>query len=287
MLYQLLKILLRWVENGFRFGRVTTSLPESSKILFVKVENGFRFGRVTTEVLLRCSWYDSQLKMASDSEGLRLITWLSATNSAGLKMASDSEGLRQGPLLSLSEFGMLKMASDSEGLRQCHQLRWWHTLDVENGFRFGRVTTLGEGAHWSSFWTCWKWLPIRKGYDNYCWIFFCDCCLLKMASDSEGLRPNACPSSYLPNFRWKWLPIRKGYDDAQIRISLNNSVENGFRFGRVTTIFPAAATSAGIVLLKMASDSEGLRLVWDMMPPPQEVLKMASDSEGLRHSVPP
>jgi len=82
------------VENGFRFGRVTTNVQSQhpSGLIALKmasdseglrhgtltgtdnlnfVENGFRFGRVTTDFFLHvCLW--NMLKMASDSEGLRL-----------------------------------------------------------------------------------------------------------------------------------------------------------------------------------------------------------------------
>ena len=61
-----------------------------------------------------------------------------------LKMASDSEGLRQISyyVFYLSHF-LLKMASDSEGLRQILACSSSNLLNlrVENGFRFGRVTT--------------------------------------------------------------------------------------------------------------------------------------------------
>jgi len=59
------------VENGFRFGRVTT-IKIFYNIRKIVVENGFRFGRVTT--LRYCIDADKEfkkLKMASDSEGLR------------------------------------------------------------------------------------------------------------------------------------------------------------------------------------------------------------------------
>jgi|GEM_PF-5011112 len=36
------------VENGFRFGRVTTFQLCFGLFLLIRVENGFRFGRVTT-----------------------------------------------------------------------------------------------------------------------------------------------------------------------------------------------------------------------------------------------
>ena len=60
-----------------------------------------------------------------------------------------------------------------------------------------------------------------------------------MASDSEGLR----------HFLWK------------ITILFKDQVENGFRFGRVTTIIVPLAAAAANTSLKMASDSEGLRLL--------------------------
>jgi len=137
------------------------------RISVTRVENGFRFGRVTTSrwcrhLLLRQSWkwlpirkgYDFefqplhlledtlQLKMASDSEGLRLFILLFFIFFV-LKMASDSEGLRLlfffHPLL--GEWFPLKMASDSEGLRLMYRV----SIRVD--------------------WLRWKWLPIRKGYD--------------------------------------------------------------------------------------------------------------------------
>ncbi len=37
-----------YVENGFRFGRVTTGYKIATSPCPYRVENGFRFGRVTT-----------------------------------------------------------------------------------------------------------------------------------------------------------------------------------------------------------------------------------------------
>ena len=56
-------------------------------------------------------------------------------------MASDSEGLRLGSYVHHLPSAKLKMASDSEGLRQLSCLEVPVDLLVENGFRFGRVTT--------------------------------------------------------------------------------------------------------------------------------------------------
>ncbi len=57
-------------------------------------------------------------------------------------MASDSEGLRLRLFLLKFFLSLLKMASDSEGLRREIGLRGIPSKNVENGFRFGRVTTL-------------------------------------------------------------------------------------------------------------------------------------------------
>jgi len=45
-------IPLAFVENGFRFGRVTTLRLKIFNLTNICVENGFRFGRVTTK---KCS----------------------------------------------------------------------------------------------------------------------------------------------------------------------------------------------------------------------------------------
>ena len=59
-----------------------------------------------------------------------------------------------------------------------------------------------------------KWLPIRKGYDIQPTFW-------NLITESR-----------------KWLPIRKGYDYGQISVLYSQLVvANGFRFGRVTTIF--------------------------------------------------
>ena len=61
------------------------------------------------------------LKMASESEGLRLGEVLTrATLDGLLKMASESEGLRLRVLDAAAGPIELKMASESEGLRQGH-----------------------------------------------------------------------------------------------------------------------------------------------------------------------
>ncbi len=112
---------------------------------------------------------DTQLKMASDSEGLRhkQITCNNYQIRFLLKMASDSEGLRQNLQSEEDSLILLKMASDSEGLRLLFNFIFnLYFVIVENGFRFGRVTTYN--------------------FHIYLLFYFF---LLKMASDSEGLRP--------------------------------------------------------------------------------------------------
>ena len=104
-------------------------------------------------------------------------------------------------------------------------------LLVENGFRFGRVTT--ELLRRASRILCsWKWLPIRKGYDSTVRV------LIKRFSWKwlpirKGYDTRIWGTHYMSP-GWKWLPIRKGYD-----LTLDHQqqplVENGFRFGRVTT----------------------------------------------------
>ena len=60
------------------------------------VENGFRFGRVTTQIINNLEKFKWQWKMASDSEGLRQFENIVMTQCFPTwKMASDSEGLRQ------------------------------------------------------------------------------------------------------------------------------------------------------------------------------------------------
>ena len=78
-----------------------------------------------------------------------------------------------------------------------------------------------------------------------------------MASDSEGLRL-----------------------DPPFSLDTSLRVENGFRFGRVTT--KRLSLTLISPLLKMASDSEGLRLKFGSRGQSIVPLKMASDSEGLR-----
>jgi len=201
------------------------------------------------------------LKMASDSEGLRPSAWtILLFQCFLLKMASDSEGLRllsslPGNLLLIrwkwlpirkgydlfvppedDNFHFkLKMASDSEGLR----------LSDDTG-------VLQRLVH------RWKWLPIRKGYDNMHPRHVWNVPVLKMASDSEGLRPSNSSWGHYFVPSWKWLPIRKGYDffykcptwNYSLKMASDSEglrlgctpphprfdlVENGFRFGRVTT----------------------------------------------------
>ena len=110
-----------------------------------------------------------------------------------------------------------------------------HKGAVENGFRFGRVTTLIANWGYSSPSLRGKWLPIRKGYDG--------------GYSSPNLQHNFVENGFrfgrvttleilldeVDNFRGKWLPIRKGYD------------------------FPPFFTLKFQKMWKMASDSEGLR----------------------------
>ena len=76
-------------------------------------------------------------------------------------MASDMEGLRHSSFFMLPSL-LLKMASDMEGLRQ-YDRSFPFLSPVENGFRYGRVTTVHNIA-----------------------LHLAD--KLKMASDMEGLR---------------------------------------------------------------------------------------------------
>ena len=101
-----------------------------------------------------------------------------------------------------------------------------------------------------------------------------------MASDSEGLRLGWRPTLFRIWDRWKWLPIRKGYDLNLLFQKTRSYVENGFRFGRVTTVL--CSKPRKLSMLKMASDSEGLRLFFFFFFSLLTKLKMASDSEGLR-----
>jgi len=155
-----------FVENGFRFGRVTTKLI--LEMPAQQVENGFRFGRVTTLFICSfCHVFLLLLKMASDSEGLRPWGAWGGAPPTALKMASDSEGLRQ--LASLTSFMIipLKMASDSEGLRPPPFLKnydvefRWKWLPIRKGY------DLIHPDHRDFPVARWKWLPIRKGYDKY------------------------------------------------------------------------------------------------------------------------
>jgi len=130
------------------------------------------------------------------------------------------------------------MASDSEGLRPFHCRSdpissCWKWLPIRKGYDIVWPRLLIEYRGW-------KWLPIRKGYDTPAAIAFWTLSLvimLKMASDSEGLRQwLPYHIQLLPLSRWKWLPIRKGYDNNKPPCSnCRVDVENGFRFGRVTT----------------------------------------------------
>jgi len=150
-------------------------------------------------------------------------------------MASDSEGLRLISSITGLSWGLRwKWLPIRKGYDFSCSCSFCHVFLVENGFRFGRVTT-NSCVTFSSFsillkmasdseglrpitnvtsigtFLGWKWLPIRKGYDkNYNFKFMFHANQLKMASDSEGLRPPLSrPGS---DDRWKWLPIRKGYD---------------------------------------------------------------------------
>jgi len=134
-----------------------------------------------------------------------------------------------------------------------------------------------------------KWLPIRKGYDARAFSIAVIFPPSKMASDSEGLRrvynsfitqagqdlsKMASDSEGLRHYYVffhifllvccrKWLPIRKGYDSRKFLQSPENFivVENGFRFGRVTTAPDLYGDCCNLRKSKMASDSEGLRQV--------------------------
>jgi len=226
-----------FVENGFRFGRVTTFLCRLKMIISILswkwlpirkgydfqmtpasfnawyiVENGFRFGRVTTTCIL------------GTFETCLCWKWLPIRKGYDPPTAPGDTTLSP----------------------------------VENGFRFGRVTTFFTNAQLGI--TRWKWLPIRKGYDWGVLLPILVLTLLKMASDSEGLRQRffhghptfklswkwlpirkgydfeSIANSVGEKLCWKWLPIRKGYDLNSILLKWSFNVENGFRFGRVTTI---------------------------------------------------
>jgi len=126
--------------------------------------------------------------MASDSEGLRpFFPPVKLTCGSG-KWLPIRKGydISSFPLRTFS--GKWKMASDSEGLRPRIELTACIIQSVENGFRFGRVTTPLTVVS-NTIILCEKWLPIRKGYDLY------------QSLSAEMLHP--CE---------KWLPIRKGYD---------------------------------------------------------------------------
>jgi len=180
------------VENGFRFGRVTTKVPPalfplrgmSRKWLPIRkgydhcpIGHFFAVGICRKWLPIRKGYdslppgtsfinsisrkwlpirkgYDDHVtrkghmnlmsKMASDSEGLRQVIYLSGVFPPPSKMASDSEGLRL-PGQPCHEVlqPQSKMASDSEGLR-LYVRSLGRDATVENGFRFGRVTTQGR-----------------------------------------------------------------------------------------------------------------------------------------------
>jgi len=83
-----------------------------------------------------------------------------------------------------------------------------------------------------------------------------------MASDSEGLRPLHCRSNSVPSYTLKMASDSEGLRLYSIFSSIDFlGVENGFRFGRVTTRnLLCNLLLANSFWLKMASDSEGLRL---------------------------
>jgi len=128
------------------------------------------------------------------------------------------------------------MASDSEGLRH-HQLAGVgndRLSCVENGFRFGRVTTYGDLCGLPKLY-CRKWLPIRKGYDLFPAPFL-------------GLSPVE------NGFRFGRVTTCSGLEDPCVRGSSKMASDSeGLRLQAVSpdiwTISPS----------KMASDSEGLR----------------------------
>jgi len=137
-------------------------------MLYFRVENGFRFGRVTT--IYRSAFSSGLSKMASDSEGLRLnpppYTMILPSRS---KMASDSEGLRPPTPLQATAFSRVE-----NGFRFGRVTTFVYPgylililFLVENGFRFGRVTTSRKFLRHRLTLFCRKWLPIRKGYDTW------------------------------------------------------------------------------------------------------------------------
>ena len=109
------------VENGFRFGRVTTKKRLRRTTVFSEVENGFRFGRVTTTGLLN-SYPPFLLKMASDSEGLRPPLF-------PIQMPASTRNVENGFRFGRVTTVLLESNSPPQ------------PCQVENGFRFGRVTT--------------------------------------------------------------------------------------------------------------------------------------------------
>ncbi len=153
------------------------------------------------------------------------------------------------------------MASDSEGLRPTRapikapsfSSRKW--LPIRKGYDF-----CSGGPQRASI--CRKWLPIRKGYDTV----------------SMSLMGNMTCR--------KWLPIRKGYDPIPFSESARHSyVENGFRFGRVTT--SANSTRWGRSFCrKWLPIRKGYDIVFvDAKDAGHDLSKMASDSEGLRRTT--
>jgi len=106
-------------------------------------------------------------------------------------MASDSEGLRLSAEVFDDLYGPLcrKWLPIRKGYDQAVSPDIWTVSPVENGFRFGRVTTFRIAPGTVCPFHGRKWLPIRKGYD-----FF-------------SRRVVSCIPA-----RRKWLSIRKGYD---------------------------------------------------------------------------
>ena len=133
------------------------------------VENGFRFGRVTTQLQSLSQPYFSSLKMASDSEGLRPNR---VVGIASFCWQFVENGFRFGRVTTwISTFIFIVwLILVENGFRfgrvttQIGDLFRQSLSGVENGFRFGRVTT-DDFFHPLPQAIRWKWLPIRKGYD--------------------------------------------------------------------------------------------------------------------------
>jgi len=130
-------------------------------------------------------------------------------------MASDSEGLRHNvtAILMISSSNCRKWLPIRKGYDLAILLRSISIPRVENGFRFGRVTTTGGAAPRSFELFGRKWLPIRKGYDS-------------PAIAAQRPHMNGVENG----FRFGRVTTRLLQPPLVLL-----SVENGFRFGRVTT----------------------------------------------------